>query len=46
MKGHATVVKPEVADRLRRSLDGFGDHLAHFSVVSALDNGRTHCLRK
>ena len=28
MKGHATVVKPEV-DPSRRSLDGMGDHLAH-----------------
>ena len=23
----------------RRSLDGFGDHLAHFAVVSAVNNG-------
>ena len=29
MNGHATVVKPEVADLSRRSLDGIGDHLAH-----------------
>ena len=26
MKGHATVVKPEIADRSRRSQDGIGDH--------------------
>ena len=26
---------------MRRSLDGVGDHLAHFSVVCALNNGRS-----
>ena len=37
MNGHATVVKPEVADLSRRSLDGIGDHLAHFAELRARD---------
>ena len=30
-------VKPEVADLSRRSLDGIGDHLAHFAELRARD---------
>ena len=36
MKGHATVVKPEV-DPSRRSLDGIGDYLAHFAELRVRD---------
>ena len=37
MKRHATVVEPEIARLLRRSLDGIGDHLAHFDELRARD---------
>ena len=30
-------VKPEIADLLRRSLDGIGDHRAHFAELRAKD---------
>ena len=30
-------VKPEIADLLRRCLDGIGDHRAHFAELRAKD---------